>query len=959
MNILKSMFGNYSKRELKRIKPLCDKVLSLEDKYKAMSDSELKKQTDRLKDRLKGGETTDDILPDAFAVCREASDRVLGMRHFPVQVIGGIVLHQGRIAEMKTGEGKTLVATLPAYLNALTGDGVHIVTVNDYLARRDSEWMGKLYRFLGLTVGLIVHDQEGEQRKEAYGADITYATNNELGFDYLRDNMVVYKERKVQRGHAYAIVDEVDSILIDEARTPLIISGQGDKSTDLYERADKLARTLKMERFAELDSKEDNDEIYREKGIDYIVDEKAKTATLTSIGVKKVEQYFNIENLTDPDNLTIQHHVNQAIKAYGIMKRDIDYVVKDGEVIIVDEFTGRLMYGRRYNEGLHQAIEAKEGVKVENESKTLATITFQNYFRLYKKLSGMTGTAMTEEEEFREIYKLDVVEIPTNRPLIRQDMPDVIFKTEQGKFTAVINDIIACHEKGQPVLVGTISIEKSELLSAMLKKKGIKHNVLNAKQHDKEAEIVAQAGKKGAVTIATNMAGRGTDIMLGGNAEYMAKSEMRRMQFPEELIAEATGFADTDDQEILNARKTFRELNEKYKEAIKSEADAVRAAGGLCIMGTERHESRRIDNQLRGRSGRQGDPGKSRFYLSTEDDLMRLFGGDRMKMVMDRLNAPDDMPIENKMLSNIIESSQQKVESRNFAIRKNVLQYDDVMNRQREIIYSQRDQVLNGDDIKDQIMKMIEQTIDSTVSTYCPDGTTKDQWNLESLHDYYAGWMVDDDELRYTPEEIEDLEKKDIIEALNKKAKELYAENETLLPEETMREMERVYLLKNVDTYWMEHIDAMEALKQGIRLRAYSQRDPVVEYRFEGFDMFDEMIAAIRENTVKMVIAAPKRIVEIQKRNAELERKRQEIAKQAAAAHQVVLPGQMPPAPTQNPINVVIKREQVAQPTSTSADGTDTRNKTVRKTAKDRVGRNDPCPCGSGKKYKKCCGADE
>lgn len=959
MNILKSMFGNYSKRELKRIKPLCDKVLSLEDKYKAMSDSELKKQTDRLKDRLKGGETTDDILPDAFAVCREASDRVLGMRHFPVQVIGGIVLHQGRIAEMKTGEGKTLVATLPAYLNALTGDGVHIVTVNDYLARRDSEWMGKLYRFLGLTVGLIVHDQEGEQRKEAYGADITYATNNELGFDYLRDNMVVYKERKVQRGHAYAIVDEVDSILIDEARTPLIISGQGDKSTDLYERADKLARTLKMERFAELDSKEDNDEIYREKGIDYIVDEKAKTATLTSIGVKKVEQYFNIENLTDPDNLTIQHHVNQAIKAYGIMKRDIDYVVKDGEVIIVDEFTGRLMYGRRYNEGLHQAIEAKEGVKVENESKTLATITFQNYFRLYKKLSGMTGTAMTEEEEFREIYKLDVVEIPTNRPLIRQDMPDAIFKTEQGKFTAVINDIIACHEKGQPVLVGTISIEKSELLSAMLKKKGIKHNVLNAKQHDKEAEIVAQAGKKGAVTIATNMAGRGTDIMLGGNAEYMAKSEMRRMQFPEELIAEATGFADTDDQEILNARKTFRELNEKYKEAIKSEADAVRAAGGLCIMGTERHESRRIDNQLRGRSGRQGDPGKSRFYLSTEDDLMRLFGGDRMKMVMDRLNAPDDMPIENKMLSNIIESSQQKVESRNFAIRKNVLQYDDVMNRQREIIYSQRDQVLNGDDIKDQIMKMIEQTIDSTVATYCPDGATKDQWNLESLHDYYAGWMVGDDELRYTPEEIEDLEKKDLIETLNKKAKELYAENETLLPEETMREMERVYLLKNVDTYWMEHIDAMEALKQGIRLRAYSQRDPVVEYRFEGFDMFDEMIAAIRENTVKMVIAAPKRIVEIQKRNAELERKRQEIAKQAAAAHQVVLPGQMPPAPAQNPINVVIKREQVAQPTSTSADGTDTRNKTVRKTAKDRVGRNDPCPCGSGKKYKKCCGADE
>lgn len=959
MNFLKAMFGNYSKREVKRIGPLCDKVLSLEDKYKAMSDSELKEQTDILKNRLKKGETTDDILPDAFAVCREASDRVLGMRHFPVQIIGGIVLHQGRIAEMKTGEGKTLVATLPAYLNGLTGEGVHIVTVNDYLARRDSEWMGKLYRFLGLTVGLIVHDMENDARKAAYSADITYGTNNELGFDYLRDNMVVYKENKVQRGHAYAIVDEVDSILIDEARTPLIISGAGDKSTDLYERADKLAKTLKAERFAETDSKEDNDDLYKEKGIDYIVDEKAKSATLTPLGVKKAEQYFGIENLTDPDNLTIQHHVNQAIKAHGIMKRDIDYVVKDGEVIIVDEFTGRLMYGRRYNEGLHQAIEAKEGVKVENESKTLATITFQNYFRLYTKLSGMTGTAMTEEEEFREIYRLDVVEIPTNRPMIREDLPDSIFKTEQGKFEAVIRDIMECHETGQPVLVGTISIEKSELLSAMLKKKGIKHNVLNAKQHEKEAEIVAQAGKKGAVTIATNMAGRGTDIMLGGNAEFMAKSEMRKMQFSEELIAEATGFAETDDEEILNARKTFAQLNQKYKEAIREEADEVRKAGGLFIIGTERHESRRIDNQLRGRSGRQGDPGKSRFYLSTEDDLMRLFGGERMKVVMERLNAPDDMPIENKMLSNIIESSQQKVESRNFAIRKNVLQYDDVMNRQREIIYGQRDQVLNGDNIKDQIIKMVEQTIEKNVSTFCPDDVTRDNWNLGSLRDYYLGWLIDENDLRYTLDDLEGMEKKDLIDELTKKAMDLYEENESILPEETMREMERVYLLKNVDTYWMDHIDAMEQLKQGIRLRAYGQRDPVVEYRFEGFDMFDEMIASIREDTVKMVLAAPKRIVEIQKRNAEIARKQQEMARQAAAAHQVVLPGQQPQTPAQTPLNVVIKREQVAKPLATGGDGTDTANRTVRKSARDKIGRNDPCPCGSGKKYKKCCGKDE
>ena len=968
-NFLKAMFGNYSKREVKRVKPLCDKVLALESKYQPMSDKELKEQTNILKERLKNGETTDDILTDAFAVCREASYRVLGMKHFPVQIIGGIVLHQGRIAEMKTGEGKTLVATLPAYLNGLTGEGVHIVTVNDYLARRDSEWMGKLYRWLGLSVGLIVHDLPNDLRKEAYAADITYGTNNELGFDYLRDNMVVYKERKVQRGHAFAVVDEVDSILIDEARTPLIISGQGDKSTDLYERADALARTMKCKKFAEIDSKEDNDEYYKEHGIEYIVDEKAKSATLTPLGVKKAEQYFGIDNLTDPDNLTIQHHVNQAIKAYGIMQRDIDYVVKDNEVIIVDEFTGRLMYGRRYNEGLHQAIEAKEGVKIANESKTLATITFQNYFRLYKKLSGMTGTAMTEEEEFREIYKLDVVEIPTNKPVAREDLPDAIFKTEEGKFNAVINDIIECHEKGQPVLVGTISIEKSELLSSMLKRRGIKHNVLNAKHHEKEAEIVAQAGKKGAVTIATNMAGRGTDIILGGNAEYLAKAEMRRMQMPEEIIAESTAFGDTDDEEILAARKTFSELNAKYKEAIKDEAEEVRAAGGLFIMGTERHESRRIDNQLRGRSGRQGDPGKSRFYLSTEDDLMRLFGGDRMKAIMERLNAPDDVPLENKMLSNIIESSQQKVESRNFAIRKNVLQYDDVMNRQREIIYAQRDQVLDGENIKDQILKMIEQTIESTVKSFCPDDVPHDNWNLESLRDYYLGWLIDETEMKYTAEDLEGLEQIDLIRELNDKAMELYKGNEEILPEETMREMERVYLLKNVDTYWMDHIDAMEQLKQGIRLRAYGQRDPVVEYRFEGFDMFDQMIATIRENTVKMVLVAPRRILAIQKQQEEMQRRAMEQQARAAAAakaqqeraaaaqEQARLATQQ--AQQNQKLNVVFKREQVAKPTATSGDGTDSANRTVRKTAKQKVGRNDPCPCGSGKKYKKCCGRDE
>ena len=910
-NILKAFFGNYSKRELKRIQPLCDKVLALEEKYKALSDEELQAQTPALKERLANGETLDDILPDAFAVCREASARVLQMRHFPVQIIGGIVLHQGRIAEMKTGEGKTLVATLPAYLNALAGKGVHVVTVNDYLARRDSEWMGKVYRFLGLSVGLIAHDMDNAARQKAYNADITYGTNNEFGFDYLRDNMVIYKENKVQRGHNFAIVDEVDSILIDEARTPLIISGQGDKSTELYNIADAFAQTLRMVKVADLDSKEDNDELY--KDADYIVNEKAKTATLTPSGVKKAEAYFNVENLTDADNITLQHHINQAIKARGVMTRDIDYVVKDGEVIIVDEFTGRLMYGRRYNEGLHQAIEAKEGVKVARESKTLATITFQNFFRLYTKLSGMTGTAMTEEDEFREIYKLDVIEIPTNRPMIRQDLPDVVYKTEQGKFNAVIDDIVEHHEKGQPVLVGTISIEKSERLSQLLKRRGVKHEVLNAKYHEKEAEIVAQAGKKGAVTIATNMAGRGTDIMLGGNAEYMAKAEMRRMQYPEELINEADAYSETDNEEILEARKTFQELNAKYKEATKGEADEVRALGGLYIIGTERHESRRIDNQLRGRAGRQGDPGMSRFYISLEDDLMRLFGGERITQMMNTLKVDENTPIEAGMLTKTIEGAQKKIEGRNFGIRKNVLQYDDVMSRQREIIYEQRDQVLNGENLRDQIVKMIEQAIEAQVDKYLPAANLRDDWDFNGLREHYMGWLIGPEDLQYDQAEMEKLDPEYVKKELIKKAMEQYEAREQAYGDKVMRELERVVLLKNVDREWMDHIDAMEELQKGIRLRAYAQRDPVVEYRLEGFDMFDEMIATIRENTARMMLTVQLRTQE-------------------------------------EP-----KREQVAKPTSTSADGTDTAQP-VRKGKK--IGPNDPCPCGSGKKFKKCTCAE-
>ena len=957
MSFLKALFGNYSKREVKRVQPICDKVLALEEKYSKMSESELKNQTTILKERLANGETTDDILPEAFATCREAGWRVLGMKHFPVQIIGGIVLHQGRIAEMRTGEGKTLVATLPAYLNALTGEGVHVVTVNDYLARRDSEWMGKLYRYLGLTVGLIAHDLKPDERKEAYNADITYGTNNELGFDYLRDNMVVYKEQKVQRGHAFAVVDEVDSILIDEARTPLIISGKGDKSTDLYEKADRLAKTLKLQRFTELDAKEDMEEYYKENEIDYVVDEKQKTATLTQSGVKKAEEFFGIENLTDPENLTIQHHVNQALKANGVMKLDVDYVVKDDEIIIVDEFTGRLMYGRRFNEGLHQAIEAKEGVKVQSESKTLATITFQNYFRLYKKLSGMTGTAQTESEEFQEIYKLDVVEIPTNKPVQRKDFPDSVYKTENGKFNAVIDAICECNEKGQPVLVGTISIEKSEHLSKMLKRRGVKHNVLNAKQHDKEAEIVAQAGKLGAVTIATNMAGRGTDIILGGNAEYMAKASMRKQGFSEELIEEATGYAETTDEEIINARETFRELNDKYKEEIKDEAEQVRNAGGLMIIGTERHESRRIDNQLRGRAGRQGDPGASRFFLSTEDDLMRLFGGDRMKMMMDRMNVDEDMPIENKMLSSIIEGSQEKVELRNFGIRKDVLQYDDVLNRQREIIYGQRDQVLNGEDLHETVLKMVSDTVETSINSYLPEGP-HENWNIQSLKDYYLGWIIRDEEkYNFTADELEDMEADEIKQMIVDDALAIFKENEELLPAETIREMERVYLLKSVDTYWMDHIDNMDQLKSGIRLRSYGQKDPVVEYRLEGFDMFDEMIESIREDTVKLMLVMPKKVYEVQKRQEAIEAARKAAAKAAAAAHQVTLNNGEEEKPMPSAVQEALKREQVAQPTQTSSDGTDTANKTVRNNKK--VGRNDPCPCGSGKKYKKCCGMND
>ena len=912
MGLFKSIFGAnaYSNRELKRIEPIKNKVLDLEEEYQNLSDADLKAKTQEFKDRLETGETLDDILPEALATVREAAWRVLEKKPYPVQIIGAIVLHQGRIAEMKTGEGKTLVACVASYLNALSGKGVHVVTVNDYLAKTQAEEMGKVLRWLGLTVGCILHGLTNDERREAYLCDVTYATNNELGFDYLRDNMVTHKEERVQREPNFAIVDEVDSILIDEARTPLIISGRGDKSTELYSIADRFAKMLTPTTVVEMDDKVDQDTV--SETADYIIDEKAKTATITQRGVKKAEQAFRIDNLMDPENMTLLHHINQAIKANGVMKNEIDYVVQDGEIIIVDEFTGRLMLGRRFNDGLHQAIEAKEGVKIKSESKTLATITFQNFFRLYNKLSGMTGTAMTEEDEFKEIYKLDVIAIPTNKPVIRIDHNDQVYSTEKGKYSAIIDKIIECHEKGQPILVGTVSIEKSELLSAMLKRKGIKHEVLNAKHHAKEAEIVAQAGKYGAVTIATNMAGRGTDIMLGGNAEFLARAALRKDGMEEELITEAIGFADTDNEMVLEARKKYREYYDKYNAEIKEKAVAVKEAGGLYILGTERHESRRIDNQLRGRSGRQGDEGESCFFLSVEDDLMRIFAGDRLEKMMSVLKVEETMPIESKSLTKIIESSQKKVEGRNFSIRKNVLNYDDVMNTQREIIYKQRSQVLDGEDLHKDILKMMEDLITSTVNTYLMDEDNRDDWNIVGLKEYFNGWLIDNEDLNFTEDELKTVTKEQICNALNEKCGEIYQAKEEEYGGEILRELERVILLKTVDTKWMAHIDDMEELKKGIGLRSFGQKNPVIEYRYEGFEMFDAMVESIREDTVRALLT-----VKLQKHEAP-------------------------------------EREQVAKPDAPNAgegDGSFT-NEPVRS---NKVGDNDPCPCGSGKKYKKCC----
>ncbi len=915
MGLFKGIFGAnaYSNRELKRIEPIKNKVLELEEEYGKLSDAELKAKTQEFKERLADGETLDDVLPEALATVREGAWRVLEKKPYPVQIIGAIVLHQGRIAEMKTGEGKTLVACVASYLNALSGLGVHVVTVNDYLAKTQAEEMGKVLRWLGLTVGCILHGLNNDERRAAYNCDVTYGTNNELGFDYLRDNMVTHKEERVQRAPNFAIVDEVDSILIDEARTPLIISGRGDKSTELYTIVDRFAKTLTSTTVVETDDKVDQDTINEDA--DYIIDEKAKTATITQRGVKKAEQAFRVENLMDPENMTLMHHINQAIKANGVMRNDIDYVVKDGEIIIVDEFTGRMMQGRRFNDGLHQAIEAKEGVKVKSESKTLATITFQNFFRLYTKLSGMTGTAMTEEDEFKEIYKLDVISIPTNKPVIRIDHNDQVYSSAKGKYEAIINQIIACHDKGQPILVGTVSIEKSELLSAMLKRKGIKHEVLNAKQHAKEAEIVAQAGKYGAVTIATNMAGRGTDIMLGGNAEFLARAEMRKREIPEEIISEAIGFADTDNQEIIDARALYRELYDKYNAEVKEKAVAVKEAGGLYILGTERHESRRIDNQLRGRSGRQGDEGESCFFLSVEDDLMRIFAGDRLENMMKTLNVDEGMPIESKMLTKIIESSQKKVEGHHFSIRKNVLSYDDVMNTQREIIYKQRSQVLDGEDLHESILKMMEDFITDTVNKYIVDENIKDDWNLIGLKEYFLNWLIEPEDLDFDDEEMESITKEDILTALSKKAGEIYQAKEEEHGSEVMRELERVILLKVVDTKWMAHIDDMEELKKGIGLQSYGQKNPVIEYRYEGFEMFDDMVESIREDTIRMLLT-----VKLQK-------------------------------------NEVPEREQVVKPDAPNAgsgDGSFDETKRVKK-----IGDNDPCPCGSGKKYKKCCKGKE
>ena len=909
MGLFTKVFGTYSQRELKSIYPIVDKITALEDEYKQLTDAELQAKTPEFKERLANGETLDDILPEAFAAVREAADRVLGMRPYPVQLVGGIVLHQGRIAEMKTGEGKTLVATLPAYLNALTGEGVHIVTVNDYLAKRDSEWMGKVHRFMGLTVGLIIHDMKKEERQKAYQADITYGTNNEMGFDYLRDNMALYANEQVQRGHAFAIVDEVDSILIDEARTPLIISGMGEKSTQLYDMAEMFAARLKKFVVVESDDKEEE---ATDIDADYVVDEKARSVTLTARGVKKAEEFFHLDNLSDPENSTIAHHINQAIKAHGIMKRDVDYVVKDGEVVIVDEFTGRLMFGRRYSEGLHQAIEAKEHLSVQRESKTLATITFQNYFRLYRKLSGMTGTALTEEEEFATIYALDIIEIPTNRPIARIDNEDSVYKTENGKYRAVIQQVKACHAKGQPVLVGTVSIEKNELLGKMLTREGIKHNLLNAKNHEREAEIVAQAGQFGAVTVATNMAGRGTDIMLGGNAEYMAKNDLRKAGLTDELIAEATGYAETDNQEILDARKLFADKLAQHKAEIAGEADKVRAAGGLFIIGTERHDSRRIDNQLRGRAGRQGDPGETRFYISLEDDLMRLFGGDRVTGMMERMNIDEDTPIENKMLSRAIEQAQTTVESRNFQARKSVLEYDDVMNKQREIIYGQRKQVLDGMDVKGIIMGMMESAIGHQVRSAFMGQEHLDMVQCKELLRGVEGVYFTKYTVKIDESQLPTLTEDDFIEMFTKAAADFYEKKEQEITPPVMRELERVVLLRVVDEYWMDHIDAMSELRQAIRLQSYGNNKPIDVYKQESLTMFEDMISAIQGDTVRRIFSA-----------------------------RVKTEGE-------------VKRERVADGIVASTSGDGTVKKQPRKVQK--IGRNDPCPCGSGKKYKQCCG---
>ena len=953
MSLVEKLFGSFSDRELKKVNPITKQVLALEPKYQAMSDADLQAQTAAFKQQLAEGKTLDDILPDAFAVCREAAWRVLGMKHFPVQVTGGIALHRGDIAEMQTGEGKTLVATLPAYLNALTGEGVHIVTVNDYLAKRDSEWMGKLYRWLGLTVGLIVQGMDGDARRDAYNADITYGTNNEFGFDYLRDNMVTYKANMVQRGHAYAIVDEVDSILIDEARTPLIISGRGEDSSSLYTQVDRFVRTLHKSVVVELEDKVSTDE---QADGDYVVDEKHKTCTLTAAGIKKAEAYFKVENLAAAENMTLAHHIDQAIKAYGVMQRDIDYVVKDGQVIIVDEFTGRLMIGRRYNEGLHQAIEAKEGVKIAAESKTLATITFQNYFRMYKKLSGMTGTAKTEATEFTEIYGLNIVTVPTNRPVIRKDYPDAIYKTINGKYNAVIKQVMECHKNGQPVLVGTVSVEKSETLAKMLQKYTRDFNVLNAKNHEREAEIVAQAGKKGAITIATNMAGRGTDIMLGGNVSYMAKAALRKelsrdltkdlaqlkdeyehakarakaagTELPtppeetidaqlEHLMTECDGHAETEDAAVLHARQRFEELCEEFEPEIKREAAAVREAGGLFIIGTERHESRRIDNQLRGRAGRQGDPGASRFYLSLEDDLMRLFGGDRVQGLMGTLGIDEDTPIENRMITSTIESAQKKLEGRNFEIRKNVLKYDDVMNQQREIIYGQRRKVLDGEDISAEMHNMLKENIESSCKQFLA-GDVKDEWDFGALRRHYLGWLTTDADFHYTVADYDSISQESIADMLYQRGMDVLNDKEQRYGAPLMRELERICLLKCVDRQWMDHIDNMDQLRQGIVLRGYGQKDPVVEYRIEGFDMFDQMVDSIRESSVKMLLT-------IEVREAGKAPKREQVAKPTGEGY---VPGNGAPgakgAPKGQPVRVI------------------------------KIGRNDPCPCGSGLKWKKC-----